>query len=351
MSNDECYFTFIKSFNFLNKCIHEKNYNLINNEILKSFIIFNFYPFEKELLCTMILKEFHLLYLYFSNYPYLYEILTDEEINKIFAEFKPSMDKNQVHMKLASSFYSLSNTVALFAMKLEKDKSILEDKKLLKDFQMLLIEFICSFEQLYRKIDIEKFSKYYQIKNYFRDMDFCLCKFIQYTLSLCKTYPFISEINHYINNEEKRCRNYIFYYLHLIKDNITPENEQEKIFNQAIRYNDIIVIEDKNFLDIISKMNLPCKNKYLLNEKEVSNFFKKPRKINNKYNICKYLIIMNEKNRIEYLETFKYIANEYALKIVLILYIQNRNFKIDKIIFQTSFIPIILTYCEKDILN
>ena len=60
---------------------------------------------------------------------------------------------------------------------------------------------------------------------------------------------------------------------------------------------------------------------------------------------------MNEKNGIEYLETIKYLSNEYALKIVIILYIQNKNFKIDKKILQESLVSIILTYCEKDILN
>jgi len=157
------------------------------------------------------------------------------------------MDKKVLQTKLAFSFDSLSNLVGVFAMKLDKDKSILEEKELLKDFQKLLIEFNCAYEQLYREMNIEKFSKYYQIKNYFRDMDFCLSKFMQNTLNMCKNYPFISEIDHYINTEEVRFRNYIFYYLHLKKDNIIPENEQEKIFNQAIKYNDTIVIGDKNF--------------------------------------------------------------------------------------------------------
>ena len=132
---------------------------------------------------------------------------------------------------------------------------------------------------------------------------------------------------------------------------MTPENEQEKIFNQSIRYNDTIVIGDKNFHDIISKMNLSCKYKYYLNEIEFPSFLKNLRKINNKYKVCKYFIIMNEKNGIEYLKTIEYIANEYALKIVIILCVQNKNIKIDKKILQASFIPIILTYCEKDILN
>ena len=46
ISKDECYFTFIKSLNFLTKCIHEKNYNLIimcNSSKRISFIIFIFF--------------------------------------------------------------------------------------------------------------------------------------------------------------------------------------------------------------------------------------------------------------------------------------------------------------------
>jgi hypothetical protein len=98
-------------------------------------------------------------------------------------------------------------------------------------------------------------------------------------------------------------------------------------------------------------MNLPCKNIYYLNENEISNFFKKLKKINNKYNICKYFLIANEKFGIKFLETIKYICNVYALKIVNIIYIQDKNAKIDKKILQAPIIPTILTYCEKDILN
>ena len=262
--NNDCYFTFIKSLNFLTKCLHEKNYNLMNdmNEILKRFIIITFIPFEKELTCTMILRQFHLLYLYFSNYPYLYGTLTDEEIDQIFKEFH-NMDKNKVNTKLAFSFNSLTNCIGLITIDLNNGKSILEEKERLKNFQKLLIEFNCACDQFNLEIDIEKFTEYYQIKNYFRDIDFCLYQFMKNTLGLCKNYPLISEINHY-KFLENRFRNYKEYCLHFIKDNITPENEQEKLFNQSIRYNHTIVIGDKNFLDIIDKMKLPCKKIFFI---------------------------------------------------------------------------------------
>ena len=137
------------------------------------------------------------------------------------------------------------------------------------------------------------------------------------------------------------------YLLHLKKDNKIPDSEQQKIFNKAIKYNDTIIIGDEKFLDLMKKINLPCRNKNYLNEKEIENFFKEPKKIDNKYKVCKYIIIMNEKIGIDYLETIRYLFNIYVFKMIIILYIQNKNIKIDKKILQSSLIPVILTFSEK----
>ena len=187
------------------------------------------------------------------------------------------------------------------------------------------------------------------MKNYFRDIDFCLTLFIYNIFSYCK-YPLLKEIFGNIS-KDKRIYNYINYLLHYQKDNKTDENEQEKKLNEAIKYNDTIVIGDKTFHDFISKIKLPCKNKYFIKENEILNFFKDVKKIKNKYKICKYMIIMNEKNGIEFLETIRYISNTFVLKIIIILYIENKNNHIDKNILQEFLFPIILTYNEKDILD
>ena len=351
MANDQCYFDFIQTFNLLKKYLEEKQYNLLFslNGKLEDFIVVLEDSIEKGFLCSLFVINLIILYLYFSNYPYLYGVLTDEEINQIFPTFKSNMNKSELESNIVAGYNSLINIVEFLANKVDKSISIIKEKEHLKIFHRLLIEIVCSFEQLYQDINIEKLSKYYQIKNYFRDIDFCLGKFMLITFYYCNL-PLSSKISKYFYSEE-RIRNYIFYILHLKKDNIAPENEQEKNFNNAIKYNDTIVIGDKNFHDIMNKMNLPGKNKYYLNEKEILNFFKEPKEINNKYNVCKYLIIMNEKNGIEYLETINYISNNYILKIVLIIYIRNKNINIDKKILQSTLVPIILTYSEKDILN
>ena len=145
---------------------------------MENFIIINNYPFKKGLLCSIIIKELHLLYFFFSNYPFLYGILTDGEINQIFTKFKPNMNKNQLQLILDCAFSSINNIAGFLAMKVDKGESILEEKEYLKIFHISLIEFSCSCDQLYHELDIEKLNKYYQIKNYIRDINFCLCIFL-----------------------------------------------------------------------------------------------------------------------------------------------------------------------------
>ena len=60
---------------------------------------------------------------------------------------------------------------------------------------------------------------------------------------------------------------------------------------------------------------------------------------------------MDELNGKEFFETIRYISNVFGLSLISIIYIQNKNFKINKNILQNPFIQIILTYSEKDILN
>ena len=53
-------------------------------------------------MATNLLKNLHILYFYFANYPYLYGVLTDEEINEIFSQFKPDMERSELSTIFAS---------------------------------------------------------------------------------------------------------------------------------------------------------------------------------------------------------------------------------------------------------
>ena len=95
--DDICYFNFIQSYIFLNKNLEDKNYDLLYNifEKFSRTLILSNDDFEKLPIAVNFFKNLHLLYLYFSNYPYLYGVLSDEEINEILSQFKPNMEESE----------------------------------------------------------------------------------------------------------------------------------------------------------------------------------------------------------------------------------------------------------------
>ena len=353
INRDECFFGFIKSFILLNTNILYEKYDVLFNliGIFGDLIIITDDPIENKKLASLLFARLHLLYLYFSNYPYFFGKLRDEGINQIILSFKPNMSKSELESNVISGFNALTGIVEYLSDKVSKGMSILNEDEKLTILHRLLIEINFSIEQLMFEYNIHELSKYYQIKNFIRDIEFCLGKIIFNILSYyCQNYPLKYEITHPYINMEKRLFYYSVYSMNLTKNN-NFKDEQQKSLNKALKYNDTIVIGDNNFYELIKKMNLPCENIYYLNENQISNFFKNPKRKNQKYKICKYIIIINEKLGFEFLETIKYISNVFGLKIVTIIYIQNKNAKIDKRILQVPIVPTILTYSETDILN
>jgi len=353
IKDDNCYFAFIQSYTFLKNCIEEKKFDLLYNifENLSGILIISNDELEKTLLATNLLKNLHLLFFYFANYPYLYGVLTDEEINEIFSQFKPDMEKNELLAIFASGYISLISTVDSLVSQINKGNSILNKKQELKLLQKSLIELNLSNAQLFDKYNVPVLIEYYQIKNFLRDIDFCLSvAIIDIIHNTCQNYPPQFEITSSYANKDKRIIFYNIYSIQAKKIN-DIQDEQAKDFNEAIKYNNTIVLGDNNFHELIKKINIPCETIYYLNENQFSDFFLEPKQIEDKYNICKYFLIMNGKNGNKYFETIRYISNVFGLKFVTILFIENKNVKIHKKIVQDPFIHLILAYSENDILN
>ena len=180
IKNDESYFAFINSLAFINKYVEDRNFTLLFNIVgkLPNIIILSDNLEENYILSLSFLNHLHLLYLYFSNYPYFYGMLTDEEINQILTTFKPNITKSDLESNIISGFNALIDIVRSLAYKVNDCKSILNEKEKLKILHRFLIEINFSIEQLIEGFNIEKLNKYYQIKNYIRDIDFCLGKII-----------------------------------------------------------------------------------------------------------------------------------------------------------------------------
>ena len=262
------------------------------------------------------------------------------------------MDKNELQSNIISGFDSLVTIVDTLAFKVNKGLNILNEKEKLKLLHKFLIEVNCSIEQSLQNTNIEKLSEFYQIKNFLRDIDFCLGHLIvNILINYCKNYPLKNEITYPYISKERRY-NYYYMYASFLKRDYNITNNEELILNNSIKYNDTIVMGDSNFHNLIMKMKLPFKSTYYLNEKQISQFFENlPNKLNNKYKICKYFIIINGKSGIEFLETIKYLSSVYGVRLIAIVFIPNSEVKIEKKILEEPLLPTILVYNEKNILN
>ena len=353
--DNECYFGVILLLTLLNKTLQINDLNQLLNLVgnLPNLVIISNDILEQNVICGLFLKNLFILYLYFSNYPYIYWILSDEKIIEILSIFKSDMSEKTSKVIFCICFNALISQLDNLASKIEKGMNILNEneKENLAELQYNLIKFICAIDHLLNLVNIEELSKFYQAKNYLRDIDFLLGITILYMLNnFCKNYPFNLEFKIPFIYKEQRIDFYKLYGS-IIKCPNYENNSQLKEYRKAITYNDTIVLGNKNFHDIIKKINLPVKPIYYLNDNEFYTFFLNIQKIDNKYNISKYIIIMDEKNGKEFFETIRYISNVFGLSLISIIYIQNKNFKINKNILQNPFIQIILTYSEKDILN
>ena len=355
MAQEKLYFLFIQSLTLLNKYLDENNYNMLSNYVknLHNLIISPNDEREKVFATAKFLKNLHILYLYFSNYPYLYGVLTDEEIDNILSVFKPDINQIVLGEFYILQFNSLIHDVDKFASKINKGIYILHEKENLKLLQKLLIIINLLKDQMGGKYNISELSQYYQPKFYLKDIDFCLNQLIfSIFKELSNEFPFKKEIINTFLNKDKRFMLYLEYGVQIfrLKEN-KNEDEQTKVYNNAIKYNNTIVLGDQKFHDLIKKIKLPCENIYYLNKNEFSQFFFVPKKINNKYKISKYFVIMNEKDGKKYLETIRYISSVFGIKLAVIIYIQNKYIKINKKILENPSIHIVLTYSEEDILN
>ena len=170
------------------------------------------------------------------------------------------------------------NITDILASKVNKGISILHEKENLKVLQKLLINISLSKDQIEGKYKVSELGEFYQIKFYLKDIDFCLCKvIIDNFRGLSNDYPFKSQIiSTYLNND-KRFLFYLEYQVQTTRHKGKIEDEQAKAYNKAIKYNDTIVLGDKQFHNLINQMKLPYEPIYCLNEKEFENcmFLKK----------------------------------------------------------------------------
>ena len=340
----------IKSLNYLKGNEIEKDFQetIIDDKSPFYLYVKLFKENGKEYFQSVInyIKNISLLSLYFSQYPYLLNLLSFNEVKELF---KVKITPDLVYSRQKNLLNILDN----LSQKLMKGEYILEYKNELKEVQIYCIYYIIN-----RAIEVNKNNNNiinnYQIINLFREIDFCLKVLItmEYSNFNNKNKKFVDEINFIIMTTEPR---YIIYlgYTEPIFKNIINDAYQKKV-NETLTIKDFIIIGDKKFHENIKKIEKDIKAKSIkyLQIEQISNYINE--KNNNDDDIKTYFcfLIIKLEDFQQNLEKLILLSAETGITFIALIYIENENKSIPFYKNQINLVmSTILVYSPDDILG
>jgi len=341
------YFTFLASTLSLRKLFYEESNNStpeiknvesnpkIDDELSKELIDF-----------FVVLS---LISLYFSKFPYLYGYLNYEEIEKILSE-----EVTLENLRFSYSFHVKYDLYFLYVKLNIENDSILDEKVFLHNLQSFLIKFL-------RFTMIEKgYQQYPTLIKYLMDIDFCLKIFFAciYRFSFFKNDGLKAEFDSAINEVEGKRLSIYLVYCNMNKDFIKEKaltlisQNDFNTLNKALQINDFIILGDEKFYNKIKKIESFAEKKLpFLSISQVREFleFKKKSQFRN---FTYFLITSADEAQNMFKEIYS-IKNEYALYLILIIYIDDKkNTLVNKIPFQMQeSLPIFIANNVNEIIN
>jgi len=286
--------------------------------------------------------------LYFHQYPFLFNILSFQEVKTCLEENIPFLYINNFTFKLYFLSEQLFDKIGL-------RQSILEEKECLKDLQISILH-ILSISLRAENIGPSFFS-YYQIINFLRDIDFCLKIYLISIYSVLNNnkHVFIDELISAILTNEPRYVIYSFYFNQLRKASIFTKEEQN-IINETLTIKDFIIPGDKIFHEKIKRIEKNIKStsfKYL-NIEQIPNYLEQIKREKGSIILPYfYFLIIRYEEFVSNFENIVLLSFKTGITFLAFLYIENaNNKKINKnhINFLRSFISIIIIYSPNDIL-
>ena len=222
-----------------------------------------------------IAKNITLLSLYFNNYPYLLNLLSFQEIKDLF-QVQPTI------FTMTNAQINLMTLMENLCKKIMDNECILDEKNILKEIQISLINLLFYGLSVSNK-DSGMFIKYYQINNFFRDIEFCIKIHFSSIFALFnnKKHNYIDEIILTLSFCESRYPIYLLYSYPLIKDNSEWFSEEEQnIIKDSLTIKDFIILGDNQFHNMIKKIekNIKSKSFKYLNVEQISNYLNKRKK-------------------------------------------------------------------------
>ena len=345
LKQENCLYDFQETIKKENAVFHKyiENIKFEETERLKKIINF--------------VKNITLISLYFSQYKYLFNLFSYNEIKKILMDdITP-----KIYMKLYNEkVFEISEK--LYG-KLMKNESILNEKEDLKQIQTFAI--LLTFFGLSRHRN-KDFIEFYQIINFYRDIDFSLKLLILYVYlifdedeeknlknNLCLAFSFC---------DFRPTRIFLEYADTCFKDfKLYLNKEDQKNIDESLTIKDFLVIGDKYFHEKIQNIqkNINIKTiKYLTKIDEIPSYIKNKNIIDsrkeddNRLTFFYYLIIKAEDFHKNF-EKICLISAELALSFIALVYIEDEN----EILFNKMLVTMvlnltsILVYSPEDIVK
>ena len=188
-------------------------------------------------------KNLTLISMHISQYPYLLNLLSFQEIIEI------------LKVKITDNFFQdnykdISATFDKIAKKINENENILDDTKELKYIQKFCIFSI--YHDLGDKIGKDILFGFYQIINFLRDIDFCLKiqTYMEYGRFNNINHNFINEIYFSLYFSDRRFSLYENYIANIITPNELSKEEQNEL-NNTLTIKDFIIVEKKQFQEKI----------------------------------------------------------------------------------------------------
>ena len=303
------------------------------------------------------IKEFNLfcigliiLSAYFSKLPYLYGILTYDEILNILKQEITIDDLRKDYHEF------LEKHLDYLMIKLNNEKvSILEEIIHLKFIQTFLIKHTKFIRKIAYKIDYDDYCKFPILIKYFMDIDFCLKVFSCDIFVSFKSKQYKIKFLTAVNEVDKRLgifENYIKLNINK-RDALKYVSEDEfKTINETLKIRDFIVIGSKKFHKMIQRIenNFAHKKIGYIDMLGLREYLIK--KKNTKYRNFNYFLIIKAKNAEKMFKELYTIKNEFGLTLYLIVYNKYITKLVNKRPFQIrSHLPLFIANNENEIIN
>ncbi len=195
--------------------------------------------------------NFTLLSLYFSNFQYLFNLLTYDEVKKLVKDGIIDNYFESREEKVIAIAEKLCN-------KLRKNESILNEKNDIKEIQIYSIYF--STYAYSRDPRGKSLFDFYQILNFLRDVDFSLklLLYFNYIRLNNKNHYFVNDLVSSLISSEIRFNYFNSYILNITKPDIELNELDKRNLNDSLEIKDFLIIGNISFqqkIKFIEKQN------------------------------------------------------------------------------------------------